>query len=399
MRCNHLTEREQVILFFVKHSKNKLNKNHYNINFYKKRNSVHIHSTLERYFFDIPELQNSSIALKYYHIFNLNAPLQDKELFINFSKGYGGDNHQKQPVERDLVKLVPVSACYTLEKTLKLISDKLLDRQNNWVPFIDDANKISNKILIASIFYHSKDSSLPFKYCIKMLLEKLTITDLTCSCGELKALHQSKLMKTCKNNVCRRQHLSLQSKTRESYKNFLTDSARDKKSKSLTGRVFTEEHKQNIKHAKKQQWTEEYKQQDKKMRIEKGTYKKAADTLKLKIQKGEYTPVNNRSRAKRITSNTNNVSYRSKWEEKFHNTHPHLLFEYTRIPYSFNGKNHIYITDFTDVNERVIYEIKPKSFLLSDITRAKEYAAIEWCALNSYTYKIITEDDFNFYEE
>ena len=74
-----------------------------------------------------------------------------------------------------------------------------------------------------------------------------------------------------------------------------------------------------------------------------------------------------------------------------------MLFEYTRIPYTYKNQQHVYIIDFTDTKNRVLYEINPKSLLNDEVTRIKAEAAIQWGIQNGYTYSIVTEDDFNFY--
>jgi len=190
--------------------------------------------------------------------------------------------------------------------------------------------------------------------------------------------------------------LSTGCRERESYKSFLSESARKKKSESLKGRTFTDEHKQKIRDAKKKQWTEEYKKRDKQMRIDTGAYKRASETIKKKIMNGEYTPKNNRGRATRIYCEKTEISYRSTWEYKFHQKNPHTLFEHTRIPYMLNGEQHVYIIDFTDIENRILYEVKPKSLLNDEVTISKAEAARQWSEQNGYTYNIVTEDDFNF---
>jgi hypothetical protein len=395
----HLTDREQIIYFFVKTSANKLNKNHYNINFYKKRKSVFIFEKLLNYFNDIPNLVNENLSLKYYHIYNLDSPVLKKSDFINFSSGYAGIVKEQVKVERDLVHRVPIYAMYSKDKTVELIHKILFDKHGCLVSWINDANKIRDKILIASIFHHANNNTLPFKHCIKILTENVSIEDMLCACGTPKDIFQFKLRDTCGKLVCRKSSLSRKSKERGSYKSFLSESARAKKSASLIGRVFTEAHKESIRAAKKQQYTPEYIAQDRQMRIDKGIYKKCAETLRQKILNGEYTPKNNRIRAARIPSKDLNTSYRSRWEEKFHTAHPNLKFEYTRIAYEHENKQHVYIVDFTDVDNRIIYEIKPKQLLSDSMTQSKISAALDWCTCNNYTYKIVTEDDFNFYDK
>lgn len=83
--------------------------------------------------------------------------------------------------------------------------------------------------------------------------------------------------------------------------------------------------------------------------------------------------------------------YRSTWERNFHKKYPHLLYEYTRIPYRFDNEDHIYITDFIDINEKIVYEIKPSTLVDDAKVQAKSKAAMEWCASNDYTFIVVTE--------
>lgn len=396
---NLLTEREQVIHFFIKHTNNRLNKNCYNVNFYKNRQAEHVFNILNHYFDSVPVLSDASLAQKYYHIFHYNADIPHDEKFINFVEGYSGVKHIKQDMPTDFFKAIPQKMLYNVSDTVRLMKENLFDRSGSLVPFINDYGKISNKILIASIFRHTGDSELTLKHRMHILLGNYDERECYCpTCNKLKKIFQFKMFDHCGKKLCIKKMVSEGCKERESYRSFLSESARQKKSAALKGRKFTEEHKQKIRDAKKEQWTDEYKRSDKQMRIDKGVYTKASVTLKRKIMSGEYTPVNNRGRATRIVCEKTGISYRSTWEYKFHQKHPHMLFEHTRISYTLKEQQHIYIIDFTDVENRVVYEIKPKSLLSDEITIVKAEAAKQWGMQNGYTYKIVTEDDFNFYE-
>ncbi|EAJ4655454.1 hypothetical protein CYA84_04410 [Campylobacter coli] len=57
-----------------------------------------------------------------------------------------------------------------------------------------------------------------------------------------------------------------------------------------------------------------------------------------------------------------------------------------------------YIVDFTDFDNKILYEIKPKSEINNDLNKIKENAAIKWCKNNGFVYKIITEDYLKKYK-
>jgi len=220
-----------------------------------------------------------------------------------------------------------------------------------------------------------------------------------CICGKDRIINKyNKLQPTCGDKDCRHQYRSEIAKQRQSYKSMMSISAREKKSKSLTGRTLSEEHKKHISEKAKARWTPEFKRKDHEMRIEKGIYKKLSETIKENILSGKWTPKNNRCRSKRVLSEITGLKYRSNWELIFHELHPTYGYEKIRIRYTHpEGASKIYITDFIDYDNKVIYEIKPSTELDNNIVLAKAAAAKQWCIANNYTYKIITEKDCTFY--
>ena len=86
----------------------------------------------------------------------------------------------------------------------------------------------------------------------------------------------------------------------------------------------------------------------------------------------------------------NGIVYRSTWERDFHIVNSHLLYEHTVIQYTLiDGSHHTYLTDFTDIINNIIYEIKPDVFMLKDKNIMKKNIAIQWCHDHDYTYKHI----------
>jgi len=87
-------------------------------------------------------------------------------------------------------------------------------------------------------------------------------------------------------------------------------------------------------------------------------------------------------------------SYRSTWDAFFHIVNNDLEYETIRLPYYFDGKKHIYIVDFVNKKDKILYEIKPDSERKNERNILKEKVAIEWCIVNGYNYKIITNEWF-----
>lgn len=121
--------------------------------------------------------------------------------------------------------------------------------------------------------------------------------------------------------------------------------------------------------------------------------------MKEKIKNGEFTPCVTNSWCKsRILCKGN--AFRSSFEVLFKllDTEDKLLYEKTVIPYDYYGVAHNYIVDFTDFDNKILYEIKPKSEINNDLNKIKENAAIKWCKNNGFVYKIITEDYLKKYK-
>lgn len=116
-------------------------------------------------------------------------------------------------------------------------------------------------------------------------------------------------------------------------------------------------------------------------------------TLKS-IENGTFTP-NITNSWTNFKTKIKGKSYRSTWEAFFHVSNKHLEYEKIRLPYKYKGKKHVYIVDFVDRKTKILYEIKPDSEKRKDLNIIKENTAIEWCTVNGYTYKIISNDWFH----
>lgn len=134
-------------------------------------------------------------------------------------------------------------------------------------------------------------------------------------------------------------------------------------------------------------------------------HKKQSETMKVIIENGEFTPniTNSWCRSKmKIKYKLRNediireVGLRSSFEVLFlfQNLDKQLKYESLRIPY-INSKNikRIYITDFIDEENKIVYEIKPQSKTNSPDNILKMNALKGWCEENGYECKYITEYD------
>lgn len=133
--------------------------------------------------------------------------------------------------------------------------------------------------------------------------------------------------------------------------------------------------------------------------------KNISNSMKDKIKNGEFIPniTNSWSNSKCICKiGEYDVVFRSTWEAFFNLVNPHLKYEITIIPYVFNSVEHNYIVDFTDIDNKILYEIKPDSERNKKLNVVKEIYSLEWCIENNYKYIIIGndwfKDNFNKYK-
>jgi len=120
--------------------------------------------------------------------------------------------------------------------------------------------------------------------------------------------------------------------------------------------------------------------------------------IKERIKNGKFTPnITNSWCHSMCKININNAikNVRSTWEAFFYLVNPSLLYEKIRIPYIYNNKQHNYIVDFIDEENKILYEIKPKSEKYKLKNKIKKQSALDWCIINNYTYKSIENNWFN----
>lgn len=285
---------------------------------------------------------------------------------------------------------------YSIEETKSLIKSTFLKNGKYMVPRSTSARFKTS--LVKSIYEHTKQyKNITLLMRCKFLCNEIDKSKIECICGKEVMLFGYTLGKCCDSKECLKMHLSSEAKKRGTWM-MLTPEAKEKKRISLTGRKLSEENKRKIGESNAKKWTDEYKKRDREHRIKMGSNEKISRSLKAKILNGEYSPKSeNRKRSKRLKSLITGISYRSNWELIFHEKNLHLEYESVRMIYIENNVERIYITDFTDRENKIIYEIKPTSELLNSNFLLKKKFAEEWCALNGYEFKIITEKDYIFY--
>ena len=120
-----------------------------------------------------------------------------------------------------------------------------------------------------------------------------------------------------------------------------------------------------------------------------------SNIMKQLINEGKFTPhvTNSWCRSRVVVSGK---PMRSTWEAVFFILNPYVEYEKIRILYynPLTKKEQNYIVDFVDEINRVLYEIKPLSTKNTLQNKAKEEAALKWCACNNYTYVCISDDFF-----
>lgn len=125
---------------------------------------------------------------------------------------------------------------------------------------------------------------------------------------------------------------------------------------------------------------------------------KISEKIKQRILDGTFTPciTNTWTRWKSfIQIDSENIKkFRSNWDAAFWLLNQHLEYEKIRIPYIFEEKYHIYIVDFVDRKNNILYEIKPDSLKIQEINIIKENAAKKWCSENNYMYVSVNDEWF-----
>ena len=117
---------------------------------------------------------------------------------------------------------------------------------------------------------------------------------------------------------------------------------------------------------------------------------KQSATMKQKILDGTFTP-NIRNSLTRWIADIDGKKFRSSWEAAFYENNRHLQFEKLRIPYDKG----VYIADFIDEQNRILYEIKP--IAMYKVQEAKIQQIIKYCLDNNWRFIWINEHTLKDY--
>lgn len=119
--------------------------------------------------------------------------------------------------------------------------------------------------------------------------------------------------------------------------------------------------------------------------------KKRSVTVLNKILSGEFIP-NISNRCTHFEIEVDDKKFRSSWEGLFYLLNKNCEYEKIRIPYFYENKKHVYITDFVDYEKRVIYEIKPSSECIKPKNAIKIQTGKLWSKENNYKYILLNEN-------
>lgn len=116
-----------------------------------------------------------------------------------------------------------------------------------------------------------------------------------------------------------------------------------------------------------------------------------SEHMKNLIESGQFTP-KTENRLNRWKTVYDNKQFRSSWEACFYFLNKTFFYEKVRIRYfdTVKNKERVYIVDFVDENNKILYEIRPKS--LQSKMKDKLVAVDKYIKENGYTFKFIDED-------
>jgi hypothetical protein len=128
-------------------------------------------------------------------------------------------------------------------------------------------------------------------------------------------------------------------------------------------------------------------------KIRKAASVKQSITMKNKISKGEFTPpiTNSFTHWDAVLYLEDNTTkrFRSSWEACVWLSNSHLKYESSECRTKIQSDGKVYVADFFDEKNKILYEIKPKSFFLKQSKKID--AIIEHAKLNGYKFVWINE--------
>jgi len=383
---NKRAMREDICKFF---KDKKLNKNSYYRKWYEKYDKGYIFDYINSYFDDNEEIKELPLGQKLFHIIHNINSLPDKK-FLSFKRGYvkGKVTFSGRSINTFLSRLESKKIIPADIICLNEVKQRVVEcvKASSYTKLLNDIN------MLRSILSYTTDIS-ETKYKVAYFLNQ----GIHCNCGKLRKFASDTtftLNTTCGDSACISGIISQHGKQRDiSY--LQAAEIKHKRILSRSRYRHSLQTKRLISSSNKKVWTLEKRQELVRRNRENGVYVKQSLTIRNKILDGTFTPNTlNRLTRKRLKSDITGInSYRSSWEVKFHESNPTLEYEKTRLSYTFEGKEYTYIVDFTDLELKKLYEIKPKELLHLPKNVAKIEAAKEWCSREGYEYIIITQDD------
>jgi hypothetical protein len=378
--------RDEIIEFF---KDRKLNKNSYFRRWYERQNKGYIYDYINEFYKDNIGLYDLPLNQKVYHIIHNITELPNAK-FLNFKHGYakGLITFSGKCINTFISRIENMD----IQPIAKLDINVVIGRTKEYIKKSSYTKFSKDRELLDSISYYTPNID-NFKYKIALLVNEA----IYCKCNSFCNFTNTStftLNNTCGSKKCISNLLSNQAKKRDlSY--LQSEHIKQKRVKLRKNYHHTTETKNKISTSNKNTWCKLKRSEQVFKNRENGVYKKQSELMKEKILEGSYTPNTlNRLNHKRLRSDITGIkNYRSSWELKFHELNPSLKYEVTRIKYNYENKDHIYITDFTDDVNKIIYEIKPENLIDTPRNLAKAKAAAAWCAEFGYVYKIITQGD------
>lgn len=126
----------------------------------------------------------------------------------------------------------------------------------------------------------------------------------------------------------------------------------------------------------------------------KSASKKSSKTMRVKIAMGEFSPPITNSWTHweaYICIDNKKIQFRSSWEACVWFCNQHLVYETIRV----KSGDKIFICDFVDEHNKIMYEIKPKNRY--NVEARKMSALANWCIENGYRFKWINEHNIANY--
>lgn len=127
------------------------------------------------------------------------------------------------------------------------------------------------------------------------------------------------------------------------------------------------------------------------------TKNKQSKLVREKIKNGSWTPNIHNSRTHHTAEaiiNGVTKRFRSSWEAVYAVLNPSAQFEKVRLPYMYNGVEHIYIVDFFKNDTKELIELKPECQINSSKYILKREAAQHFCQDKGYIFIEHTEKYF-----